>query len=93
MTDTATASIPTAKASGYLQQLCKHFGHKTSVEFDAESGWIEFGFGRAEMAAKPAVLTILAAAENADDLKKLKKVISSHLERFAFREDLEISWS
>ena len=93
MTETATASIPTAKASGYLQQLCKHFGYKIAVEFDAESGWMEFGFGRAEIAAKPAALTIIAAAENADDLKKLKKVMSSHLERFAFRENLEISWS
>lgn len=93
MTDTATTSIQTAKASGYLQQLCKHFGHKTKVEFDPKTGWIEFVFGRADMTAEPEALTITAAADNADDLEKLKKVMSSHLERFAFREDLVISWS
>ena len=93
MIATATANIPTAKASGYLQQLCKHFGHKAKVDFDPKTGWIEFAFGRSDMTAEPEALTITAAAENADDLEKLKMVMSSHLERFAFREDLEISWS
>jgi len=92
MNDTETASIKTAKASKYLQQLCKHFGHKAKVEFNPQRGWIEFAFGRADMTAKPDALTITAAAYNADDLEKLKKVMSSHLERFAFREDVLISW-
>ena len=35
---TSTGLFATDKASRYLQQLCKHFGHKADVRFDATSG-------------------------------------------------------
>ena len=41
---TAIVTIWTAKASGYLQQLCKHFGHKIKVEFTPETGSLKFDF-------------------------------------------------
>ncbi|MDG1431007.1 MAG: DUF2218 domain-containing protein [Paracoccaceae bacterium] len=93
MDHTATAEISTAKASGYLQQICKHFSHKIEVEFDTHKGTIAFPFGHAELAAEQDVLTLNAFAGNEDDLEKLKQVLSSHLERFAFRESLEITWN
>lgn len=34
----STARYPTAHASKYLQQLCRHFAHKVAVRFDAHSG-------------------------------------------------------
>ena len=36
------ATIPTASASRYLQQLCKHWSHKFAVEFTPEHGTIPF---------------------------------------------------
>jgi len=93
MDHTATAEISTAKASGYLQQICKHFGHKIEVEFDANKGKIAFPFGHAELAAELDALTLNASAGNEDDLAKLKQVLASHLERFAFRESFEITWN
>ena len=47
MTDIATAhsaaaSVPTANASRYLQQLCKHWTHNLEVEFTPEHGRVTF---------------------------------------------------
>lgn len=93
MTNVATTLVKTKKASGYLQQLCKHFGHKTKVEFTAESGWIKYPFGRADLSANADGLTMQATVQETADLEKLQRVLASHLERFAFREDLTINWS
>ena len=86
------ALVATAKASGYLQQLCEHFGHKTEVEFSPEAGRIVFDFGVAELTVGADGLTMTANARNEDDLARLCRVLASHLERFAFREDLDIHW-
>ena len=92
MSISSSTTIKTQKASGYLQQLCKHFSHKIEVKFDGQDGWIEFAFGRAELSADESVLTMVANSQNPENLDKLKKVLASHLERFAFREDLKIKW-
>ena len=93
MSHSSISEISTSKASGYLQQLCKHFGHKTKVDFETNNGRIEFGFGYVNLTAGQGALTLNATAKNADDLERLKRVLSSHLERFAFREDLQIEWN
>lgn len=92
MEHSSKALVATAKASGYLQQLCKHFGHKTEVEFTSDAGRIAFDFGVAELAAGADGLSMTANANTPDDLARLRRVLASHLERFAFREDLKIHW-
>lgn len=92
MSISSSTTIKTQKASGYLQQLCKHFSHKIEVKFNGQDGWIEFAFGRAELRADEDVLTLVANSQNPENLDKLKKVLASHLERFAFRESLKIKW-
>lgn len=84
--------VETGNASGYLQRLCKHFGHKLEVEFTPERGSIAFEFGRAALQAGPDGLTMTALAENEENLTRLTSVLASHLERFAFREELRIDW-
>ncbi len=42
MTHTATAQVPTAHASKYLQQLCKHWQHNLAVAFTADHGTVTF---------------------------------------------------
>ena len=84
--------VKTLKASIYLQQIGKHFGHKLQVEFDAQAGRIEFQFGIAELNAEELGLNMIAKAETAENLDKMKHVLASHLERFAFREKLECNW-
>lgn len=93
MNHVSSANIATPKASGYLQQLCKHFGHKIEVEFTAHEGKILFPFGNAELNADENQLVMNLQAKDAEALAKLQQVMTSHLTRFAFREDLNIEWS
>lgn len=93
MAHTAETRIETAKASSYLQQLCKHFGHKVETSFTQEEGTISFPFGTARLAAASTHLTMAAETEGAEELERLKTVLASHLERFAFREELSITWT
>jgi hypothetical protein len=98
MNDTTHASaalVRTPKASGYLQQLCKHFGHKLPVGFDERAGRIEFPMGVCTLAAAPdaGTLALHASAASAEDLARLEDVVARHLVRFAFREELEVTWS
>lgn len=88
---TSTATLQTARASGYLQQLCKHFGHKVPVDFTPESGRIELPFGICTLQADDGLLTMTVESETAD-IPRLEKVIGDHLARFAFRENPSLVW-
>lgn len=83
------SSIHTTKAGSYLRQLCRHFGHKVPVEFDARQGSISLPFGTCDLLARTEALIL---AVSGDDIEKLEQVIGSHLERFAFRESLDVTW-
>jgi hypothetical protein len=104
MTFTATARIPTASASTYLQQVCKHWEHNLPVTFDSAHGQITFARD-ARGADWPAdaivtldaedgilVCKINASAEGQRD--GLKGALERHIDRFAFREvPLTYNWA
>lgn len=89
----ARAQVPTQAASRYLQQLCKHFGHRVPATFDPAQGRIEFAMGLCTLRAGEGALSLQAEAGDADDLRRLEEVVGSHLERFAFREGLRVDWT
>lgn len=88
----ARTYFKTDKAERYLGTLCKHFGHKVPTEVKNRSGWVEFSFARCDMEADDAGLSLTVKADVQSDLDKAKQVVGSHLERFAFRENPELSW-
>ena len=99
----ATASVPTASASRYLQQLCKHWAHNLEVSFDAEQGRVVFpkdargadwpGDGIFSMAATPETLECRIDATSEGQLEGLKGAVERHLNRFAFCEgELVFNW-
>lgn len=92
---TSTAVVPTAYASRYLQQLCKHWSHKLAVEFTPLHGTIRFPSGAcATLDAGEEALTSTIAAPDAETLERMKTVLAEHLDRFAFREaPLPFAWS
>lgn len=81
-----TAHYPTAHASRYLQQLCKHFAHKVQVSFDDTRGRAELPPGPAEMTADATGLSIRIVSEDARAMIQARFVIDSHLVTFAHRE-------
>lgn len=101
--NSSTAVVPTENASRYLQQLCKHWAHHMTVEFDETHGQVIFpknarganwpGDGQFTMEARPGALTCRIAATAPGQLAGLKQAVETHLNRFAFREgELDFNW-
>lgn len=88
-----TATVPTTNGSRYLQQLCKHWGHKFETEFDAQQGVIALPLGPVRMSAAADALTVTIEPQEGADVERFKQVVASHLDRFAFREaPLTFDW-
>ena len=103
MAVSATASVPTAHASKYLQQLCKHWQHNLAVTFSPEHGTVTFpkdargadwpGDGVATFDAGADALIVRIDASIDGQLEGLKGAMARHLDRFAFREaPLTFDW-
>ncbi len=86
--------VRTPSASRYLQQLCKHWGHKLPVTFTPDEGHVEFEPGRSvRFSADGETLRIAVQAGDEAQLRHTEDVVVKHLRRFAFREDLgDIAW-
>jgi hypothetical protein len=89
------ARVPTAVPRRYLAQLCKHFQHKLPVALGEDQGRIEFPAGSCELdaGAQAGTLVLRVTAGDEAALARLEEVVARHLERFAFREVLEVRWT
>lgn len=88
------ASLKTDKASRYLTQLCKHWGHRFPVVLDAAEGRIDLPAGPCLLRAEPDELRITVKTAEPDLLARLEDVVESHLARFAFREgEIKLAWT
>ncbi|MDK4713754.1 DUF2218 domain-containing protein [Rhizobium sp. CNPSo 4039] len=91
---TSVSSVKTDHASRYLQQLCKHWSHRFNVEFDAAAGKVPFSTENfLDLAAEPGNLVMTLTVEKPEDLERMQNVVAEHLKRFAFREELDVSWA
>ncbi len=88
----AKAHVETEKASRYLQQLCKHFKHKVPAEWDEHQARVEFPFGLCLMNADEKLLTMDCEAPSDETFARMKFVLDDHLERFAWKEELKLTW-
>ena len=100
----ATAAVPTAHASKYLQQLCKHWQHNLAVEFTPEHGTVTFpkdargaawtGDALVTFDAGADALSVRIDASSDEHVEAMKGVVARHLDRFAFREaPLGFDWA
>jgi hypothetical protein len=90
---TSTATIATAHASRYLQQLCKHWSHKFAVEFNTHHGTIPLPMGTATLIAGETALEVTVQTDDPERLERMQQVVAEHLDRFAFREaPLPFNW-
>ena len=90
----ARGRAETASGSKYLQQLCKHWGHKFEVEFSETRGQVRFPSAVATMEAGADALFVTVETEDAETVERLKEIVADHLDRFAFREaPLPFEWS
>ena len=103
MSAASTARVPTASASKYLQQVCKHWQHNLAVAFDTAQGTIVFprdarganwaGDGLVTLTAEADTLVCVIEASEPEQLAGLKGALARHIDRFAFREaPLSYDW-
>ncbi|MGH6695985.1 DUF2218 domain-containing protein [Sphingopyxis sp.] len=99
----AVANVPTAHASKYLQQLCKHWQHNLAVEFTPDHGTVIFpkdarsatwtGDALVTFDAGADALSVRIDASSAEHVDAMRDVVARHLDRFAFREaPLTFDW-
>ena len=86
---TFKAEVPTTQASRYLQQLCKHWSHKFEVTFDRLHGVVHLNGAECTFDAASNHLSLTLAGGD----ERLCGVVADHLKRFAFREELEVTWT
>ncbi len=89
----ANTFFTTPNAARYLGTLCKHFGHKVPVAYEPGLGRIDLPFGQCALRADDAGLALSATAGDRPALDKTIDVMTSHLDRFAFRENPELTWT
>ena len=77
-----------------MQQLCKHWSHKLEVDLSEQKrrGQVS-GRGRRHGSAGRC-LSVTIEGEEGETVERMKGVVASHLDRFAFREaPLRFEWS
>jgi hypothetical protein len=88
----AKASVPTGNAAKYMRQLCKHWSHKLEVDLSEQRGVVRFPASVATFDAGADALQVTIEGEESE-VERMKGVVSSHLDRFAFREaPLRFDW-
>jgi uncharacterized protein len=90
----AKASVPTADAAKYIQQLCKHWSHRLEVDLSDQKGMVKFPAAVVTLEAGADALQVAIEGEESAEVERLKGVVASHLDRFAFREaPLRFDWA
>jgi hypothetical protein len=87
------ASVPTANALKYVQQLCKHWSHKLEVDLEDRKGVVRFPAAVVTLEAGADALQVAIEGDESE-VERMKGVVATHLDRFAFREaPLKFDWS
>jgi len=86
------AEVPTANAVSYLRQLCRHWSHKFTVEFDDTHGKIHLPKAIVTLMPSPAALSVYIEVPAPEDQAQMEGVVAEHLQRFGFRETLVFNW-
>lgn len=90
---TARADVRTDSPARYAKQLVSHLGRRTAWTTDGDTSSAEIGGGTGTVVVGDGVLTLLAAAADAETLARVQDVLGRHLERFGQRNELAVTWS
>ncbi|MEM8533710.1 MAG: DUF2218 domain-containing protein [Chloroflexota bacterium] len=87
------ARVATTQSVMYMQRLCRHFRHKVPAEFDDTHAKVDLPTGICEMDAEADALVLQAQADDTEGLERVKHILTDHITRFGFCENLQVQWS
>lgn len=87
------ARVVTPKAQYYLYQLCKHFSHKVTAEWNETSGSVDFVIGQCLLNVDENNLQVYCQSDDLANLQDVMDTIKRHFDRFAYKEACELIWS
>ena len=91
---TAAARVRTPHASKYLVQLSKHWSHRfPELVYDTGRADIPLPGGPLVLEAAADELQMTVRSPARESLARMQEVVTEHLQRFALREPLEVSWT
>jgi uncharacterized protein len=88
----AKSDVQTTVSHQYLVQLCKHFAHKIPVHYDETHGVATFTWGECQITAHKTHLSLRCTAKDMDGLQHIQAVVADHLQRFSWRQPVQICW-
>ena len=87
------ADVATDAPGRYAKQLVSHLGRKVEFALDGDTSTAEIAGATAQVVVGDGVLTLLAAGPDEESVARVEHVLGSHLERFAQRAELTVTWS
>ena len=90
---TSTATVATDRPERFAKQLVTHLGRKVDWVTEGRASTATFGSATARVATDDGVITLSASGATDDEVRLIEQVLGSHLERFAFRHPVDISWT
>ena len=90
---TSTARVMTDRGERYRKQLASHFGNRIEVTESPAGTVLNWGSGgTTTLTVEPEALVMVAAADDAEALDRVKDVTGRHLERFGEKDGLVVTW-
>ncbi len=90
---TSRADVTTHSPARYAKQLVSHLGRKLDFTTDGPASTVRIGAGTGQVVVSDGVLTLHAAGPDEESIAVIEHVLGSHLQRFATREELTVSWT
>ena len=87
------ADVSTDAPARYAKQLVSHLGRKVDFTVDGDTSTADIAGATAQVVVGDGVLTLLAFGDHEEAVARVEHVLGSHLERFAQRSELAVTWT
>lgn len=88
----ARATVHTANSHGYLDEMCRHFGHRVHTQLGNGRGSVQFDEGTLLAHARPQALELELSAQDPKSLERLQALVTAHIERWGEADQLRVDW-
>ncbi|MDC6166803.1 DUF2218 domain-containing protein [Paucibacter sp. XJ19-41] len=88
----ANSHIATERADAFLFKLCKHFGRRVPVQFDASRGEVQFDAGLCRMESRDGLLLFDCSAADREGALLLTRIIDGHVAMLMKQPGLALDW-